>query len=60
MLNTESVANMFYALNEALNSLYDLIGKAIFLSWSKSIQVMIHDVIFEYCDGLINNLGNVS
>eukprot|EP00347_Sterkiella_histriomuscorum_P023264 403335317 len=57
---SESVVNVFYVLNENIENLYEFLGKEIFLRWSKCIQVMIHDCIFEYCNELMKGLDNTS
>ena len=56
-MNSESVVNVFFTLTETLENLYDFVGREIFLRWSKCIQVMIHDVIFEYCECLLQGMG---
>jgi hypothetical protein len=52
--------NVFYTLNENLENLYDFVGHEIFLRWSKCIQVMVHDCLFEYCEALMSGLDNTS
>ena len=59
-MNSESVINVFFTLTETLENLYDFVGKDIFLKWSKCIQVMINDVIFEYCECLLKGLDNLA
>lgn len=59
-MNSESVVNVFYMLTETLENLYDFIGREIFVRWGKCIQVMIHDVVFEYCDVLLKGLDNLA
>jgi hypothetical protein len=59
-MHSESVVNVFFTLCETLENLYDFIGREIFLRWSKCIHVMIHDVIFEYCDMLLKGLDNLT
>lgn len=59
-MNSESVVNVFYMLTETLENLYDFIGRDIFVRWGKCIQVMIHDVVFEYCDVLLKGLDNLA
>ena len=53
------MVNVFYMLTETLENLYDFIGRDIFARWSKCIQVMIHDVVFEYCDIMLKGLDNL-
>ncbi len=55
-MNSESVVNVFYTLTETLENLYDFVGRGIFLRWSRCIQSLIHDVVFEYCDCLLKGL----
>jgi len=50
--------NVFYTLNENLENLYDFVGQEIFLRWSKCIQVMINDCMFEYCEAMMKGLDN--
>ena len=59
-MNSESVVNVFFMLTETLENLYDFIGRDIFVRWAKCIQVMIHDVVFEYCDVLLKGLDNLA
>ena len=59
-MHSESVVNVFYTLNEILEHLYEFVGKDIFLRWSKCIQAMIHDVIFEYAEAMTKGLDNQS
>lgn len=59
-MNSESVVNVFFTLTETLENLYDFVGRDIFLRWSKCIQVMIHDVIFEYCELMLKGLDNIA
>ena len=39
--NSESVVNIFYTLNETLETIFLFIGPEIFLRWSKCFQAMI-------------------
>jgi len=55
-MNSESVVNVFYTLTETLENLYDFVGRGIFMRWSRCIQSLIHDVVFEYCDCLLKGL----
>lgn len=59
-MNSESVVNVFYTLTETMENLYDFVGREIFLRWSKCIQSMIHDVIFEYCECLLKGLDSIA
>jgi len=52
--------NVFYVLTETLENLYDFVGRDIFIRWAKCIQVMVHDVVFEYCDILLKGLDNLA
>jgi hypothetical protein len=59
-MNSESVVNVFFTLTETLENLYDFVGRDIFLRWSKCIQSLIHDVIFEYCELLLKGIDNLA
>jgi hypothetical protein len=59
-MHSESIVDVFYTLTETLENLYDFVGRDIFLRWSKCIQSMIHDVIFEYCECLLRGLDSIA